>query len=52
MKTIKISDNADFQLKELSKGRRQNEETIRTKQDIVAELIAKAFSLEVINTNK
>jgi len=46
MKTIKISDKADLNLSHLSESRKDRGEIIKTKQDIVADLIAKAHDSE------
>jgi len=47
MKTIKISDTADLELSQLSKSRKDRGDINKTKQDIIAELVAKAHKREV-----
>ena len=47
MKTIKISDSADYALSKLSKYRKFSGQIVKTKQDIVAELVLKAFNQEI-----
>ncbi len=47
MKTIKISDSADYALSKLSKYRKDSGEIVKTKQDIIAELVLKAFNREM-----
>ena len=46
MKTIKISDSADLRLTQISKSKKRRGEIIKTKQDIVAALIAKLYETE------
>lgn len=46
MKQIKLTDNVDRMLSELSQARKKKNELINTKQNIVAELIIKEHKKE------
>ena len=46
MKQVKMHDSINDKLSELSEVRRENGELIKTKQDIVADLIIKAHKKE------
>lgn len=47
MKTIKIADCADSSLSALSKHRKASGKIVKTKQDIISELVAIAFCNEL-----